>query len=86
MTEVQRPFEEALEMQRRAAACGGRSFEDVVSGDLHRTVGGYPGSSHRMPACCAVMTRAMRPGDRIIAQPPSGKGATLTIRYRLPRT
>jgi 5-methylcytosine-specific restriction protein A len=85
MTKVQRPFEEALAARLRKAERAARAFEDVVSGDLHRTVGGYPGPSHRMPACCSVMTRAMRRGDRIITAPPSGKGATLTIRYRLPR-
>jgi tetratricopeptide (TPR) repeat protein len=69
----------------RALERAGRTFEDVVSGDLHRAVGDYPGPGHRMPLCCSVMTRAMRPGDRIVAEPPSGKGATLTIRYRLPR-
>ncbi len=25
---------------------------DVKSGDLHRTVGGYPSNNHRMPICC----------------------------------
>jgi transcriptional regulator with XRE-family HTH domain len=85
MTEVQRPFEEALAARLRKAERAGQAFEEVVSGDLHRVVGDYPGPGHRMPVCCTVMTRAMRPGDRILREPPSGKGATLTIRYRLPR-
>jgi 5-methylcytosine-specific restriction protein A len=85
MTETQRPFEEALATRFRSAHRSGMSFVDVVSRDLHRDVGGYPGPDHRMPVCCSVMERGMRPGDRIISAPPKGKGATLTIRYRLPR-
>lgn len=38
-------------------------FVDVRSGDLHRTVGWYPGPDHRMPACCGVLRAAMKPGD-----------------------
>jgi hypothetical protein len=57
----------------------------IVSGDLHRDVGGYPGPDHRMPICCRVMRDAMRPGDEIVDEPPKGTGATLAIRYKLPR-
>lgn len=85
MTEIQRPFEEALSARLRTAQRSGMTFVDVVSGSLHREVGDYPGPDHRMPVCCSVMEREMRPGDRIVAAPPKGKGATLTIRYRLPR-
>ena len=60
-------------------------YVDVTSGDLHRRVGGYPGPSHRMPICCSVMRQSMLGGDVIVAEPPKGNGATLTIRYRLPR-
>jgi transcriptional regulator with XRE-family HTH domain len=85
MTDVQRPFEEALATRFRAAQKLGSTFVDVVSGELHREVGGYPGPDHRMPVCCSVMEREMRSDDRIIRTPPKGRGATLTIRYRLPR-
>ena len=85
MTEIQRPFEEALGKRFRSAQRSGLSFIDIVSGDLHRDVGGYPGPEHRMPVCCSVMEREVRPGDRVVSAPPKGKGATLTIRYRLPR-
>lgn len=59
----------------------------IVSGDLHRKLGGYPApkSRHRMPVCCQVMKQLMKAGDEIVSAPPSGQGATLTIRYRLPR-
>ncbi len=62
------------------------SFVDVTSGDLHRLVGGYPGKHHNLPACCDVMTSAMQSGDTILASPPKGRGAKLTIRYVLPRS
>jgi len=60
-------------------------YVDVTSGDLHRRVGGYPGTNHAMPNCCSIMRQAMQRGDVIVAEPPKGNGATLTIRYRLPR-
>ena len=55
----------------------------LISRVLHRKVGGYPGSNHRMPMCCDVMYRSMHDGDEIVAAPPKGKGATLMIRYYL---
>lgn len=60
-------------------------FVEVRSGDLHRVVGGYPGSGHRMPVCCQVMRRNIRAGDVIVTEPPKGAGASLVIRYSLPR-
>jgi len=49
--------------------------------------GSYPGPNHRMPVCCKVMKDAMAPdyGDKVLQEPPSGQGASLTIRYVLPR-
>lgn len=61
------------------------SFIDITSGDLHREVGGYPGRNHRMPTCCYVMKGSMKSGDTIQSQPEKGQGATLVIRYLLPR-
>ncbi len=55
----------------------------VKSGNLHRLVGGYPGSDHRMPICCTVMKSMMNVGDEILSQPRSGQGASLEILYRL---
>ncbi len=56
----------------------------IKSGALHRLVGSYPGD-HRMPMCCNVMRKNMRNGDEVLSEPPSGEGATLTIRYQFPR-
>jgi hypothetical protein len=61
------------------------SHLDVNAGQLHRRVGGYPGSEHRMPVCCDVMRAAMNAQDSILQQPPKGKGASLTVRYAIPR-
>jgi 5-methylcytosine-specific restriction protein A len=58
---------------------------EIEAGWLHARVGGYPGQDHRMPACCNAMRKAMQPGDEIVAEPPRGAGASLKIRYRLPR-
>ena len=56
-------------------------YIDIVSGDVHRAVGGYPGNNHRMPVCCEVMYERVKGDDEVIAAPPKGKGATLKIRY-----
>ena len=77
-------FRNALDGMFAAAIEEGRAFVDVKAGDLHRVVGGYPGA-HRMPNCCQVMRSAMMDGDAILSEPPKGAGATLTIRYLIPR-
>ena len=69
---------------RRATASGVRHLE-INSGELHRKLGGYPGTNHRMPMCCDAMYGEMRDGDVIVAQAPKRKGATLKIRYLLLR-
>jgi sarcosine oxidase delta subunit len=73
-------------LRRAFEQARGQPFVDVNAGDLHRQVGGYPGPNQRMPNCCSVMRQAMQEGDTIRATPPKGAGASLTIRYRLPRT
>ena len=78
-------FHNALDNVLRAATRKGNRSVDIKAGDLHRWVGGYPDPQHRMPVCCNVMRSAMGPHDRIIKTPPKGAGASLTIRYRLPR-
>jgi len=59
---------------------------EVNAGQLHRLVGDYPDPKrHRMPVCCDVMLSTMALGDEVVARPPKGKGASLTIRYQFPR-
>lgn len=74
-----------LKSMLRAATAEGRKHLDVNAGELHRAVGGYPGKNHRMPVCCSVMKQEMGPKDTILSEPPSGHGASLTVRYMLPR-
>lgn len=78
-------FRRELQVMFAEGDRSGASSVTVRAGDLHRRVGGYPGRNHRMPVCCEVMRSAMGAGDRVIDEPPSGKGASLTIQYRLPR-
>ncbi len=59
----------------------GLPYVDIVSGDVHRSVGGYPSKNHSMPLCCDVMYSMKRSKDEILHAPAKGKGATLTIRY-----
>lgn len=75
------------ELQALLADAEERGFVavDVKSGNLHRRVGGYPGQEHRMPICCDAMYAQMKPSDVIVSKPDSGKGASVVIRYKLPR-
>ena len=63
----------------------GVSAVEITAGSLHRRLGGYPGKNHSMPNCCSVMRQEMRATDSIVSKPPSGAGASLVIRYVLPR-
>lgn len=54
---------------------------ELVSGDIHRELGGYPGPDHRMPSCCNAMKELMNSDDEILYSPKKGNGATLKIRY-----
>ena len=59
---------------------------DINAGELHRDVGGYPGPDNRMPNCCQVMKGERKSGDTIVAgKQLKSAGASLTIRYLLPR-
>ena len=78
-------FRDALEQELHKATEAGQRSLSIKAGDLHRSVGGFPGRNHRMPTCCQAMRSTMAAGDRIIESPPKGKGPRLTIEYRLPR-
>jgi hypothetical protein len=78
-------FRQALKNILQQAQAQGQPFVDVLAGNLHRQVGGYPGKNHRMPLCCSVMRSMMMPGDQVLQAPPKGQGASLRIRYKLPR-
>jgi hypothetical protein len=55
----------------------------LESGNLYAQMGGDPNSKRRMSLCHDVMTRMMRPGDRILNESRNGDGATILIRYIL---
>lgn len=80
-SDFQAALDEILELTTKE----GHSFVDVKAGDLHRRVGGYPQPNHRMPVCCSVMRASMAIGDIVLHEPHKGKGATLEVRYKLPR-
>jgi len=78
-----------LELHRvmyEATQQGDRTVE-VIAGNLHRRVGDYPGPNHRMSVCRGVMRGALIPdyGDVVLEEPSSAQGASLRIRYVLPR-
>ena len=56
-------------------------YVDIISGDIHRQVGGYPGRNHSIPTCCDVMYAAMNGDDEVLYAPPKKRGATVKVRY-----
>lgn len=81
-------FDVELQRQLAVAAATGARMLDLSARDLHVAVGGYPSATngcHAMPSCCSAMWAEKRPADEVLAQPPKGKGASLKIRYFLPR-
>lgn len=76
-------FEKLIRQKFDSAIKQGKDYVDIVSGDIHRELGGYPGKNHRMPCCCTVMYSLMKNDDIVIYAPKKGKGATLKIRYKL---
>lgn len=76
-------FRAEIEKQMNRARSQGQRSIELISGEIHRSVGGYPGPDHRMPICCQVIYSVMKSGDQIIYAPPKGKGATLKIRYNI---
>jgi hypothetical protein len=71
-----------LRAQLKKAAAQGATKVVVTSGELCRLLGGYPGSTHGMPACCNAMRAEMKPGDNLLVEQPNGGG--MTVRYLLP--
>ena len=78
-------FRTEIVSRLRKAERAGHSSHDIRAGDIHRHLGGYPDRSHRMATCCDVMYALMKPSDVVLKAPPKGKGASVTIRYKLPR-
>jgi hypothetical protein len=85
--DAQHGFSRSLRARMRAqmSRAAMRGSIDIVinSGELYRSVGSYPGSTHGMPACCDAMRSEMKPGDILLVEQTGGPG--MTVRYRLPR-
>jgi hypothetical protein len=76
-------FRKGLLAQMDRAAHRGRIDVLINSGELYRSLGGYPGSTHGMPFCCDAMQAEMKLGDTLLLDRASGVG--MTVRYLLPR-
>jgi hypothetical protein len=74
-------FQNRLLALLNTARHSSQPYVDIESGYLHRQVGEQPKLNDRIPLCCEVMRKMMRPGDLIVNEPPSGADAALTIRY-----
>src|ERR1700761_2204663 len=80
-------FRQALIDAMHQTELKGQPFLDITAGELHTAVGGYPGDQNRMPMCCRMMRMLAIEGwgDLTVQESTTRKGATLRIRYRLPR-
>lgn len=76
-------FRQKIEEIMESARSEGRDSVEICSGELHRSVGGYPSRNHRMASCCQVMHLMKKSTDVVLQAPPKGKGASLRIRYFL---
>jgi hypothetical protein len=76
-------FRKGLLAQMARAAKGGQTDVLIKCGELHRSLGGYPGSTHGMSFCCDAMQAEMKPGDTLLVD--RARGAWMTVRYLLPR-
>ena len=76
-------FQRGLDRMREDARNCGETSIVITSGDLHRRVGGYPGSDHRMPTCCDVMEKNMKGSDKVLPNALKRYGASFKVRYNI---
>jgi hypothetical protein len=78
-------FSHAIQEIKIHSRTKGFEYIEILSSDLHRKLGYYPGPNHRMASCCDAMYNLMddHKGDLIVTKPPKGRGANLKIRYYL---
>jgi hypothetical protein len=69
-------FAQELRAQFKRATAQRSTSVVITSGELFQLVGGYPGSTHGMPACCEAMRGEMKPGDILLVES-SGVGMTV---------
>jgi 5-methylcytosine-specific restriction protein A len=75
-------FRRELLAQISRAAKQGRSHVEINAGELHRIVSR---DENRHAMACRAMRELQLPADEVIFSPPSGDGASYTVRYKLPR-
>ena len=76
-----------LKSQLYRAQKRGLSHLDVKAGELCRRFGAHTDApAHEISNWCRAMQAEKKAHDLVIAEPPEGTGASLTIRYKLPRT
>ena len=83
MTPTAWDFRNKLLAILNAAKHSGKRYVDLESGNLYAQIGGDPNSKPRMSICHDIMTRMMRPGDRVLNESRNGDSATILIRYSL---
>ncbi|WP_313669265.1 helix-turn-helix transcriptional regulator [Sandarakinorhabdus sp.] len=75
-------FKNEIELQLDHARQTGKTSLLISAGEIHRAVGGYPGSGHRMPICCAALRElADELNADLVSSPPKGNGASLAYRF-----
>lgn len=79
-------FRAALHWRFYRAECGGANRVEVTAGDLYRETGAHPDDTDGMRSCCLVMRSEMLTDvDSVVSETGDGRGASLTIRYKVPR-
>ena len=78
-------FETVLVDMFAKANAEGEAFLDVTAKSLCKLVSGPDSSAKGMAVCCRLMRRMMIPGDNELSTSYGRNGATLLIRFRLPR-
>lgn len=68
---------EHIDTVLRRAETRGLEYIDLISGEIHRTLG----LENRMPSVCAAMYKVKSLQDEVLHTTPSGKSSTITIRY-----
>jgi hypothetical protein len=75
-------FRRGLREQLARASAHGLKDALIRTAELHRMLGGYPGSQHGLAGCCEAMRKEIQPGDEILTE---HDASDLTARYQLPR-
>jgi 5-methylcytosine-specific restriction protein A len=63
-------FKYTIEQRLFKAFRDGKKHIYITSEDVHRKVGGYPGTNHKMPICCDAMYSKIKVGDEVLYAPP----------------